>query len=105
MDLVGAWSTRLVTEWRRRRSRVLMVDETSLRRRHRYVTVLINGETGEGLGLVRHRGAHALNGFLTEQGHRWCRGVKVVVSDGSPSHRSAIRTHLGHATHVVDRLG
>jgi transposase len=28
----------------------------------------------------------------------------VVVSDGSPSYRAAIRQHLGHATHVVDRF-
>ncbi|MPZ54389.1 MAG: hypothetical protein GEU79_16960 [Acidimicrobiia bacterium] len=38
------------------------------------------------------------------QGQRWCRGVKVVVTDGSPSYRAAIRSHLGHATRVVDRF-
>ena len=35
MGLVTGWSTRVVSERRRRRCRVLMVDETSLRRRHR----------------------------------------------------------------------
>ena len=81
-----------------------MVDETSLRRRHRHVTVLINGETGEGLGVVKHRNSQALSGFLASQGHRWCRQVKVVVTDGSEAYRAAIRSHLGHATHVVDRF-
>ena len=38
------------------------------------------------------------------QGHRWMKGVKVVVSDGSTAYRNAIRTHLGHATHVLDRF-
>jgi transposase len=104
MDLVASWSSRVVAERRQRRCRVLMVDETSLRRRHRYVTVLINGETGEGLGVVKHRDANALNGFLAQQGHRWLKGVRVVVTDGSESYRSAIRAHLGHATHVVDRF-
>jgi transposase len=104
MGLVGGWSDLVVAERRRRRCRVLMVDETSLRRGHRYVTVLIDGETGEGLGVVRRRDAKALSGFLQAQGHRWCRGVKVVVTDGSPSYRAAIRQHLGHATHVVDRF-
>ena len=28
----------------------------------------------------------------------------MVVSDGSGSYRSSIRTHLGHATHVLDRF-
>lgn len=37
-------------------------------------------------------------------GHRWFEGVKVVVTDGSESYRSAIRTHLGAATHVIDRF-
>lgn len=104
MAIVGGWSDLVVAARRRRRCRVLMVDETSLRRGHRYVTVLIDGETGEGLGVIRRRDAKALSGFLRGQGHRWCRGVKVVVTDGSPSYRAAIRSHLGHATHVVDRF-
>jgi transposase len=81
-----------------------MIDETSLRRRHRHVTVLINGDTGEGLAVVKHRHTKALPGFLVSQGHRWCRQVRVVISDGSESYRSAIHTHLGGATHVVDRF-
>ncbi|MCJ7755455.1 MAG: ISL3 family transposase [Thermoanaerobaculales bacterium] len=96
MALVGGWSDLVVAARRRRRCRILMVDETSLRRGHRYVTVLLDGETGGD--------ARALSTFLTAQGHRWCRGVKVVVTDGSSSYRAAIRQHLGHATHVVDRF-
>jgi transposase len=104
MSLVASWSERVVADRRRRRCRILMVDETSLRRRHRYVTVLINGETGEGLGVVKHRNSQALSVFLASQGHHWCRQVKVVVTDGSEAYRVAIRSHLGHATHVVDRF-
>jgi transposase len=104
MTMTPDWSERVAEERRRRRCRVLLVDETSLRRGHRYVTVLINGDTGETLGIVKHRNAAALSGFLLAQGHRWLRGVKVVVSDGSGSYRSAISQHLGHATHVLDRF-
>lgn len=104
MGLVRNWATRVGEHRRENRCRVLLVDETSLRRRHRYVTVLLNGETGEVLGMVRHRDAAALTSFFVERGHRWCRRVKVVVSDGSESYRSAIGTHLGHATHVLDRF-
>ncbi len=86
------------------RCRVLLVDETSLRRRHRYVTVVSNAETGELLGVVKHRDFRAMVTFLTSQGHRWCHKVEVVVTDGSPSYRAAIERHLGHATHVVDRF-
>jgi len=105
MGLTRSWSDRVAAERRRRRCRVLLVDETSLRRGHRYVTVLINGDTGETLGIVRYRSAGALTTWLLAQGHRWCKGVRVVVSDGSKSYRSSIRQHLGHATHVLDRFG
>jgi len=104
MTLTRDWADLVAADRRRRRCRVLLVDETSLRRGHRYVTVLINGDTGETLGIVRYRNADALTTWLLGQGHRWLRGVKVVVSDGSTSYRSAIRTHLGHATHVLDRF-
>ena len=102
--LVTSWSA-LVAEHRRgRRCRVLLVDETSMRKRHRYVTVLQDGETGQILAMVEHRNAAALSAFFIEQGPRWCRGVKVIVSDGSKSYRSAIETHLGSARHVLDRF-
>lgn len=104
MALVRDWAATVGARRRESRCRVLLVDETSLRRRHRYVTVLLNGDTGEVLGMVRHRDQAALSGFLVAQGHRWCRGVKVVVSDGSESYKTAIEAHLGHATHVLDRF-
>jgi len=75
-----------------------------MRRRHRYVTVISDGETGRLLAMVPHRSAAALSGFLAEQGHRWCRHVEVVVSDGSVAYQTAINTHLGHSIHVLDRL-
>ena len=104
MALVRSWATRVAEHRRQSYCRVLLVDETSLRRRHRYVTVLLNGETGEVLGMVRHRNEAALSGFLLRQGRARCRGVKVVVTDGSESYRASIGRHLGHATHVLDRF-
>lgn len=103
MTMVKTWACRLVHQRRRRRCRVLLIDETSLRRRHRYVTVIVNAETGEALGVVEHRSAKALRAFLAAQGHRWLKGVEVVVTDGSTAYQAALRTHLTHATHVVDR--
>lgn len=102
--LVSAWSTLVAEHRRARRCRVLLVDETSMRKRHRYVTVIQDGETGQILAMVEHRNAQALSGFLIEQGPRWCRGVKVVVSDGSKSYKTAIDQHLGSARHVLDRF-
>ena len=102
--LVVAWAGLVADHRRRRRCRVLLVDETSIRKRHRYVTVLVNGDTGEVLAMVPHRSQAALSAFLAAQGHRWCKGVKVVVSDGSKAYKAAIDARLGHARHVLDRF-
>jgi transposase len=104
MALVASWAALVAAHRRSQRCRVLLVDETSMRRRHRYVTVLQNGETGEVLAMVAHRNQAALSGFFVEQGRRWCAGVAVVVTDGSSSYRAAIGRHLPHATHVLDRF-
>ena len=104
MALVKSWADLVAERRRGRRCRVLLVDETSMRRRHRYVTVIVNADTGRTLAMVPHRSAAALTGFFIAQGRSWCRGVRVVVTDGSRAYRSAIDAHLGHARHVLDRF-
>ena len=103
-SLVRAFAGVVAERRRCERCRVLLVDETSMRRRHRYVTVIVNADTGRTLAMVPHRSSAALSAFLAQQGHRWCRGVKVVVTDGSLAYRSAIDARLGHARHVLDRF-
>ena len=83
---------------------MLLVDETSIRKRHRYVTVIVNADTGRTLAMIPHRNTAALSVFGARQGHRWCKGVKVVVSDGSKAYKAAIDVRLGHARHVLDRF-
>ena len=43
------------TRRRRQKCRVLLIDETSIRKRHRYVTVVVNGDTGEVLAMFPER--------------------------------------------------
>ena len=50
--LVLVWSDLIVRRRRGERFAVLLVDETSMRRCHRYVTVNLNGDTGHTLGMV-----------------------------------------------------
>lgn len=104
MGLVRAWSGLIVEHRRSRRCSVLLVDETSMRKRHRYVTVIVNGDTGKTLAMVEHRDSAALNGFLMSQPHKWRRGVKVVVTDGSKAYKASVQTCLPHARHVLDRF-
>ena len=102
--LVRAWASIVAERRRRERCQVLLVDETSIRRRHRYVTVIVNADTGRVLAMVPHRSSAALSAFFAQQGHKWCKQVKVVVTDGSRAYRSAIDARLGHARHVLDRF-
>ena len=102
--LVGAWSGLVAEHRRSRRCRVLLVDETSMRKRHRYVTVIVNADTGRTLAMVEHRSSAALSAFLMSQGHKWRRGVKVVVSDGSRAYKASVDACLPQARHVLDRF-
>ena len=74
-----------------------------MRRRQRYVTVIVSCDSGELLAMVSHRSAEALSRFFAPVGHRWCAGVKVVVSDGSVAYKAAVDRHLGHATQRAQR--
>lgn len=64
MSLTRSWSDRVAADRHRRHCRVLLIDETSLRRGQWYVTVVMNGDTGETIGIVAHRNADALSRFL-----------------------------------------
>ena len=102
--LVRAWSGLIAEHRRSRRCSVLLVDETSMRKRHRYVTVIVNADTNKTLAMIEHRSSAALTAFLMSQPHRWRRGVKVVVTDGSRAYKASVDTCLPHARHVLDRF-
>ena len=102
--LVRAWSGLVAEHRRSRRCRVLLVDETSMRKRHRYVTVIVNADTGRTLAMVEHRSSAALSAFLMSQPHKWRRGVKVVVTDGSRAYKASVDACLPCARHVLDRF-
>ena len=102
---MSAYVAALVGDHRRRRPcRVLLLYEPSVPRRHRYVTVIISGDSGGLLYMVPHRSAEALSRFFAAQGHRWCIGVKVVAADGLKAYKATVDAHLGHATHMLDRF-
>jgi len=104
MRLVDAEAARVAKRRRARPCRVLLVDETSIRRRHRYVTVVACGDTGKVLAMIEGRTKGSLARFFRDQGPDWCRQVEVVVSDGSRSYQAAIAEYLPDARHVLDRF-
>ena len=89
---------------RARPCRVLLVDETSIRRRHRYVTVVASRDSGKVLAMIPGRTKGSLARFFRDQGAWWCRQVEIAVSDGSRSYQAAIAQYLPDARHVLDRF-
>ena len=104
MGLVRAEAARVAERRRARPSRVLLVDETSIRRRHRYVSVVACGDSGKVLAMIPGRTKGSLARFFRDQGVWWCRQVETVVSDGSRSYQAAIAQYLPDARHVLDRF-
>ena len=89
---------------RARPCRVLLVDETSIRRRHRYVTVVACGDSGQVLAMIPGRTKESLARFFRDQGAWWCRQVEIVVPNGSRPYQAAIAQYLPDARHVLDRF-
>ena len=87
--LARAWADAVAERRRSRRWRVLLADEASIRRGRRYVTVIVNADTGKALAMVPRRGSAALSAFPARQGHRWCKGVEAVATDGSRACKAA----------------
>ena len=104
MGLVSAESARVADRRRARLCQVLLVDETSIRRRHRYVTVVPCGDSDEVLAMIPGRTKRSLARFFRDLGAWWCRQVEMVVSDGSRSYQAAIAQYLSDALHMLDRF-
>ena len=84
MGLVRAHSAQVAERRRARPARVLLVDETSIRRRHRYVTVVACGDSGKILAMIPGRTKGSLSRFFRDQGAWWCRQVEIVVPQQVP---------------------
>ena len=105
MGLVLAHGALLARARRRRPCRVLLVDEKSMRKGHgQYSTILVDGDRGRVIAVLKGRSADVLGGFLAAQSPSWRKGVAVVVTDMAECYRTAIRAHLPHARHVADRF-
>lgn len=85
--------------------RQIAIDEISIGRGHRYLTVVLDLESGAVVFIGEGKGADALNPF-------WKRvrragvidRIEAVATDMSPAYGRAVRLHLPKAVHVLDRF-
>ena len=91
-------------DWRQVRR--LLVDETSARRGHRYVTTVVDADTRELLFLAEGREGDALAAFVQElRAHGGQPDqIELIAMDMSPAYRKGAREHLPKARVVFDRF-
>lgn len=83
--------------------RRIAIDEIHLGRRHRFVTLVLDLDTGAIVFVGRGKGANALEPFwkrLRSSGAR----VRAVATDMSPAYVAAVRANLPRARLVFDRF-
>ena len=102
-DIQKRYLTRRFAKPRLKDLRLLAIDEISVRKGHRYMTVVLDLETGVVVYVGKGRGSKALEPFwrrLKSSGAR----VKAVSTDFSAAYVLAVTTHLPDAVLVFDRF-
>jgi transposase len=83
--------------------RWIAIDEISIGRGHRYITVVLDLKSGAVIYVGQGKGADALDPFWRRL--RCSRAnVEAVAMDMSPAYISAVSTNLPHAAIVFDRF-
>ena len=81
----------------------IAIDEIAVGHGHRYLTVVLNLETGAVVFVGEGKGADALEPFWKRLKAARAR-VEAVATDMSPAYIQAVREHLGDAVHVFDHF-
>ncbi len=102
--IVGRVVDRKLDPGRLKGLRRIGVDEFSYRKRHRYLTIIVDHDrrsvvwTGEG------KGREALTRFFAEIGAEACQQLETVTMDMSAGYRRAVLDHAPQALIVFDRF-
>jgi transposase len=83
--------------------RYLAIDEISTGKGHRYLTIVLDLESGAVVHVGRGKGGDALKDFWIRLRHAHAK-IEAVATDMSPAYIDAVKTHLPQATLVFDRF-
>jgi transposase len=84
--------------------RILLIDEKAVRRRHGYVTLVMNGETGDLLHMAEGRKKEALESFFDTLSPRQAAGIVAVGMDRLGSYYEVVKARLPGADIVFDKF-
>lgn len=81
----------------------IAIDEISIGRGHRYLTVVLDLDSGAVVFVGVGKGADSLLGFWKRLRHSRAK-IEAVATDMSPAYIAAVNEHLPKAIHVFDRF-
>ncbi|MCK5784542.1 MAG: ISL3 family transposase, partial [Desulfobacterales bacterium] len=84
--------------------RVILVDEKSIGSHHHYVTVVINGDTGEVLHLAEGKKKESLSAFFDKLTAEQILNIKAVGMDRAGAYKSVVSQYAPKAAIVFDKF-
>lgn len=84
--------------------RVLIIDEKSIRKGHGYVTLVLNGETGELLHMAEGKKKESLESFFEKLTAGQRDSIQAVCIDRAGAYQSVVGEQIPKATVVYDRF-
>ena len=84
--------------------RIILVDEKSIGKGHQYMTVVINGETGEVLHLAEGKKKDSLESFFRKLTPKQISNIRAVGIDRAGAYKAVIRQYAPKARIVFDKF-
>ena len=84
--------------------RVLLIDEKSIGPHHHYVTVVLNGESGEVLHLAEGKKKESLESFFKKLSAQQLAGIEAVGMDRAGAYQSVVSAYIPHAAIIFDKF-
>lgn len=84
--------------------RVILVDEKSIGPHHHYMTVVINGETGEVLHLAEGKKKESLASFFEKLTPEQILNIRAVGMDRAGAYKSVVANYAPNAAIVFDKF-
>lgn len=82
----------------------ILVDEKAVRRGHKYVTLVLNAETGELLHMIEAKKKGSLEAFFEKLTEGQRASIRAVCIDRSGAYAAAVEKWLPHAEIVYDKF-
>ena len=89
---------------RRKRLRVIGLDEVSRKKGHRYLTLVYDLERGELVWVGKDRTKETVESFFDELGERGCKSLEAVSMDMWRPYIDTVKARAGQATICFDRF-